>query len=49
MTTLRPGEPFEAGNPTMKTTAAITAVQGYVPDFVLSNAVLETMVDTNDA
>ncbi len=33
----------------MKTTAAITAVQGYVPDFVLSNAVLETMVDTNDA
>jgi hypothetical protein len=34
---------------TMKTTAAITAVQGYVPEFVLSNAVLETMVDTNDA
>jgi 3-oxoacyl-[acyl-carrier-protein] synthase III len=33
----------------MKTTAAITAVQGYVPDFVLSNAVLETLVDTNDA
>ncbi len=33
----------------MKTTAAITAVQGHVPDFVLSNAVLETMVDTNDA
>lgn len=33
----------------MKTTAAITAVQGYVPEFVLSNAVLETMVDTNDA
>lgn len=32
-----------------KTTAAITAVYGYVPDFVLSNAVLETMVDTNDA
>ena len=32
-----------------KTTAAITAVCGYVPDFVLSNAVLETMVDTNDA
>ncbi len=28
--------------------AAITAVGGYVPDFVLSNAVLETMVDTND-
>ena len=33
----------------MRTTAAITAVQGYLPDFVLSNAVLETMVDTNDA
>ena len=32
-----------------KTTAAITAVHGYVPEFVLSNAVLETMVDTNDA
>ena len=32
-----------------KTTAAITAVHGYLPDFVLSNAVLETMVDTNDA
>jgi len=31
-----------------KTTAAITAVGAYVPDFVLSNAVLETMVDTND-
>lgn len=29
-------------------TAAITAVGGYVPDFVLSNKVLETMVDTND-
>ena len=33
----------------MKTTAAITAVNGYVPEFVLSNAILETMVDTNDA
>ncbi|HMN05982.1 MAG TPA: beta-ketoacyl-ACP synthase III [Flavobacteriales bacterium] len=33
----------------MKTTAAITAVQGYLPDFVLTNALLETMVDTNDA
>ncbi len=32
-----------------KTTAAITAVHGYLPDFVLSNSVLETMVDTNDA
>jgi len=31
-----------------KMTAAITAVGAYVPDFVLSNAVLETMVDTND-
>ena len=29
-------------------TAAITAVGGYVPDYVLSNEVLETMVDTND-
>ncbi|SNR53019.1 beta-ketoacyl-ACP synthase III [Flavobacterium sp. ov086] len=29
-------------------TAAITAVGAYVPDFVLSNKVLETMVDTND-
>ena len=31
-----------------KITAAITAVGGYVPDFVLSNKVLETMVETND-
>ena len=29
-------------------TAAITAVGGYVPEFVLSNKVLETMADTND-
>ncbi len=29
-------------------TAAITAVGSYVPEFVLSNQVLETMVDTND-
>ena len=29
-------------------TAAITAVGGYVPDFVLTNKMLETMVDTND-
>jgi 3-oxoacyl-[acyl-carrier-protein] synthase-3 len=29
-------------------TAAITAVGAYVPDFVLSNKILETMVDTND-
>ena len=31
-----------------KITAAITAVGAYVPDFVLSNKVLETMVKTND-
>ena len=31
-----------------KITAAITAVGAYVPDYVLSNQVLETMVDTND-
>jgi 3-oxoacyl-[acyl-carrier-protein] synthase-3 len=31
-----------------KITAAITAVGGYIPDFVLSNKILETMVDTND-
>jgi 3-oxoacyl-[acyl-carrier-protein] synthase III len=31
-----------------KITAAITAVGAYVPDFVLTNQVLETMVDTND-
>ncbi len=31
-----------------KQTAAITAVGGYVPEFVLSNKVLETMVETND-
>ena len=29
-------------------TAAITAVGGYVPDYVLSNKILESMVDTND-
>lgn len=29
-------------------TAAITAVSGYVPDYVLTNAELEKMVDTND-
>jgi 3-oxoacyl-[acyl-carrier-protein] synthase-3 len=32
-----------------RTTAAITAVHGYVPDFTLSNKVLETMVETSDA
>ncbi len=31
----------------MKIRAAITGVHGYVPDYVLSNQVLETMVDTN--
>jgi len=31
-----------------RTTAAITAVFGYVPDFKLSNKVLEGMVDTSD-
>ncbi len=31
-----------------KTTAAITAVGAYVPEFVLTNKILETMVDTND-
>ena len=29
-------------------TAAITSVGGYVPEFRLTNAILETMVDTND-
>jgi 3-oxoacyl-[acyl-carrier-protein] synthase-3 len=29
-------------------TAAITAVGAFVPDYILSNKVLETMVDTND-
>ena len=31
-----------------KTTAAITAVQGYVPERILSNKDLEKLVDTND-
>lgn len=31
-----------------KKTAAITAVGAYVPDFILSNKVLEGMVETND-
>lgn len=31
-----------------KTLAAITGVNGYVPDYVLTNAELETMVDTSD-
>lgn len=31
-----------------KVRAAITAVQGYVPDYILTNKELEKMVDTND-
>ena len=31
-----------------KIRAAITAVGGYVPEYVLTNAILETMVDTTD-
>ncbi|MCC7379508.1 MAG: 3-oxoacyl-ACP synthase, partial [Chitinophagaceae bacterium] len=31
-----------------KINAAITAVGGYVPEYRLTNAELETMVDTND-
>ena len=31
-----------------KLRAAITGVQGYVPDYILTNKELETMVDTND-
>jgi len=31
-----------------KITAAITAVGGYIPEYRLTNAILETMVDTND-
>src|SRR5688572_3144612 len=31
-----------------KLTAAITAVQGYVPEYVLTNKELEAMVDTTD-
>ena len=31
-----------------KITAAITAVGGYVPEFVLTNKMLEEIVDTND-
>ncbi|MFH1005334.1 MAG: beta-ketoacyl-ACP synthase III [Bacteroidota bacterium] len=33
----------------MKLTAAITAVNGFLPDYVLSNKELERMVDTNEA
>ena len=31
-----------------KVTAAITAIGGYVPEYVLTNAELEKMVDTTD-
>lgn len=31
-----------------KTYAAITGVQGYLPDYILTNKELETLVDTND-
>ena len=31
-----------------KINAAITGVQGYVPDYILKNSELETLVDTND-
>src|SRR5437868_6638065 len=31
-----------------KLTAAITCVGGYVPEYRLTNKILETMVDTND-
>ena len=31
-----------------KITAAITAVGGYVPQFVMTNKMLEDLVDTND-
>ncbi len=33
---------------TQRLSAAITGVGGYVPDYILSNAILETMIDTND-
>ena len=32
-----------------KIQAAITGVHGWVPEYRLTNAILETMVDTNDA
>ena len=31
-----------------KITAAITGIEGYVPDYILTNKELETYVDTND-
>lgn len=35
-------------NNMQKITAAITSVGGYVPEYRLTNAILETMIDTND-
>jgi 3-oxoacyl-[acyl-carrier-protein] synthase-3 len=35
--------------PTNGINASITAIGGYVPDEILSNKKLESMVDTNDA
>ena len=32
----------------MKVTAAITGVEGYVPEYVLDNKKLESIVDTTD-
>ena len=32
----------------MKITAAITGINGYVPDYILTNKQLEKIVDTND-
>ena len=32
-----------------KISAAITAVEGYVPDYILTNDELSRMVDTSDA
>lgn len=32
----------------MPITAAITAVEGYLPDYILTNHELSQMVDTND-
>lgn len=34
--------------PMSKLRAAITGIQGYVPDYILTNSELEKMVDTND-
>ena len=31
-----------------KINAAITGIQGYVPDYILTNKELETYVETND-